>query len=149
MDREGLGDMLVFLRTGVPGLLVLGLWVFCILDVIMSEETIIRNLPKGMWLLLVVILPVVGSIAWLIAGRPEGAAFRVGDTRRRPAAKPLAPDDDPRFLSQLEDQRRAIPRADEDRARRLREWEDELRRREEDLRRRGDGGSEPAPPTDG
>jgi hypothetical protein len=59
---------------GVVGLVVLGLWVFCLIDVISTDESLCRNLSKPLWLLLVVLLPAVGSMAWLVAGRPQAPA---------------------------------------------------------------------------
>src|SRR5207302_8055070 len=55
----------VLFGDGVVGLALLVLWIFCILDVISTEEVLCRNLPKYVWLLIVIILPDVGSIAWL------------------------------------------------------------------------------------
>lgn len=49
------------------------LWIFCLIDVITTDESLCRNLPKVMWLLLVLFLPLVGSIAWIVAGRPQTA----------------------------------------------------------------------------
>lgn len=123
---------------GLLGLAVLALWVYCIFDVISTQEALVRNLPKMMWLLLVVILPGVGSISWLVLGRPQGAGFRLGDTDYRsesgygrPGMRPprapraLGPEDSPEFIAEIDD-----------RARRLRKWEEDLKRREEELRRR-------------
>lgn len=110
------------------GLVVLVLWIYCIFDVIATQESLIRNLPKFLWLIIVIILPTVGSIAWLVLGRPERAGFRPGDTTTRAPLRPLAPDDDPKFLA----------RVDED-ARRLKKWEEDLKRREDEMRRREEG----------
>lgn len=52
-----------------PAILVL--WVFCVIDVITSREDEVRHLPKIAWLFLVLLFPLVGSIAWLAAGRPS------------------------------------------------------------------------------
>ncbi|MER6669607.1 PLDc N-terminal domain-containing protein [Amycolatopsis japonica] len=60
--------------NGFFGVLTLGLWIFCIVDVITTDEGSCRNMPKGMWLLLVLIVPLIGSIVWLVAGRPRHAA---------------------------------------------------------------------------
>ena len=57
---------------GALGLLLFGLWIFCIIDVITTPDGAVRNLPKLLWLVIVVLLPEVGSIAWLVAGRPWG-----------------------------------------------------------------------------
>jgi len=117
---------------GALGIALLFLWVFCIFDVIASEPTIVRNLPKLVWLLIVIIVPDVGSIAWLVLGRPRGAAFSPGATaarRQRPqraAREPVGPDDAPHFLKSIDEQRR------------LKAWEDDLKRREEELRRKDD-----------
>lgn len=120
--------MLLF--DGAFGLLLLGVWIFCIIDVITTPESECRNLPKIVWLLLVVILADIGSIAWLIAGRnwsgaassaPRGAASRYPEYDRPGRHVPANPDDDEAFLAQLraraEEQRRrakeAQPREDE------------------------------------
>src|SRR5438132_5282980 len=88
---------------GVLGIALLFLWVFCVFDVISSEPELVRNLPKLVWLLIVIIVPDVGSIAWLILGRPRGAAFSPGATqarapRPRSAPGPIGPEDSPHFL---------------------------------------------------
>lgn len=86
------------LRLGIPSvgaLIALCLWVYCVFDVIATEEMLIRNLPKTMWLLIVIFVPTVGALAWLLLGRPPYAGFRPGDTSPR-AARPIrGPDDDP------------------------------------------------------
>ncbi|MFT7021273.1 MAG: hypothetical protein ACJA07_000347 [Rhodococcus sp. (in: high G+C Gram-positive bacteria)] len=77
---------------GVPylGLLIMLLWVFCLIDVITADEGGIRHLPKMVWLLLVVFLPLAGSIAWLLAGRPvDGGIWGgAGGGRRERSAFP-------------------------------------------------------------
>lgn len=103
---------------GGLALLFIGLWVFCVIDVITTPDGTCRNLPKVAWLLIVLLLPEIGSIAWLVAGRPWSATA--------PALDPLAakypeydrpgryvatnPDDDEEFLAGLraraEEQRR-------------------------------------------
>jgi hypothetical protein len=37
------------------------LWIYCIFDVIASEESLIRNLPKTMWLVIVIFVPTIGQ----------------------------------------------------------------------------------------
>ncbi|MGR6317709.1 PLDc N-terminal domain-containing protein [Micromonospora soli] len=102
-----------------------------------AEEGEIRALPRIAWVLIILFFPLVGSIAWFVAGRepggqrprtawPMGNGFSEQDRRRRP----VAPDDDPEFLSRLAERSR---RDDQEL---LRRWEEDLRRREEDLRRR-------------
>ena len=82
---------------GLFGFVALALWIYCIFDVIASENTLVRNLHKTMWLVVVIFLPTIGSLAWLILGRPEYAGFRPGDTRSRPPRRVQGPDDDPNW----------------------------------------------------
>ncbi|HKC27270.1 MAG TPA: PLD nuclease N-terminal domain-containing protein [Jatrophihabitans sp.] len=108
---------MLFFDGGVA-LIFLALWVFCIIDVIMTPEYSCRNLPKLAWLFLVIILADIGSIAWLVAGRPWGPGQPVdmpykGNRGRMPQAKPTRatnPDDDEEFQARLraraEEQRR-------------------------------------------
>ncbi len=57
------------------GLLVTLLWVFCLIDVITADDGGVRYLPKMVWLLLVVFIPLAGSVVWLVAGRPIGGGI--------------------------------------------------------------------------
>lgn len=100
---------------GALGLLAIGVWIFCIIDVITTPEGEARNLPKLVWLLIVIILMDIGSIAWLVAGRDWNrvpAARPQRPTAGRPTAArlPTNPDDDDDFLAGLraraEEQRR-------------------------------------------
>ena len=123
---------------GLIGILLVALWAYCIFDVISTDEALMRNMPKVLWLVLVILIPTVGALAWLMLGRPIGAGLRPGDTstrperQPRPAPRPLAPDDDPSFLARLDEE-----------TKRLRAWEDDLKRREDELRRKDDGDEGP------
>jgi hypothetical protein len=88
----------------ISTLLWLTLFVYCLFDVIATDRELIRNLPKLAWLAVVIILPLIGSVAWLVLGRPKGAALLPGTTTlppRRGSGRPVAPDDDPEFLRQI------------------------------------------------
>lgn len=98
---------------GSLALVAFAVWVFCIIDVITTPEGEIRNLPKLLWLMLVIILVDLGSIAWLVAGRPwthQPAQVPSQDGGARRATKASNPDDDEEFLAGLraraEEQRR-------------------------------------------
>ena len=123
----------------------LALLIFCLIDCIQSDSAAVRNLSKTFWVVLIVLVPLIGGIAWLVAGRPvsEEAQRRRGGrsvpwpaTRtagfpeyERPAA-PRGPDDDPDFLADL----RASDSAHE---KMLAEWQQQLQAREERLRQEG------------
>ena len=101
---------MLFLDGGF-GLVLLGLWIFCIIDVITTEEFRIRNLPKGVWLIIVLLLPDIGSIAWLVAGHPwQPKTAPMTRLQReypeydRPGRQAATnPEDDEAFLRQLRD----------------------------------------------
>ena len=126
-------------------LAVLALLVYCLIDCIQTDSAAVRNLPKPFWLVLIILLPLVGGIGWLLAGRPEGAAAGTGSSRpfRGPGSRstlppaPLGPDDDPDFLRQM----RSI---DDEHQRTVEQWERDLRDRDRRL-----GGGEDEPPADG
>jgi hypothetical protein len=145
---------------GLSGLLVTALWVFCVIDALSAPAEAVRNLPKIGWVLVVLLFPLVGSVAWLVAGRPtagqtadlpyKGNRGRapwpstrtaVFPEHERPARASASPDDDPAFLDRLRHERAASDAAHEDM---LRKWEADLRRREEELRHKP-----PADDTDG
>lgn len=118
---------------GLAGLMTLALWVFCVFDVIAADEPLVRNLPKSLWLMIVVFVPTVGAIAWLALGRPPNVGWTPGSSDYRAPRRAVGPEDTPGWSSG--------PPADEgERARKLKAWEAELRRREEELRRREEDG---------
>ena len=104
----------------LPFLLILGLYVYALIDLATSPSEQVRALPRLVWLLVILVLPVVGAVAWLVLGRPVsargggngGGGLRSrlpGPEPRGPsgyAAGPIAPDDDPDFLRKLDEQRR-------------------------------------------
>lgn len=101
----------------LPLVLSLALTIYCLVDCIQTDDVLVRNLPKIAWLLLVLLFPVIGPLAWLVAGRPSReATAQAGlsqqerwDLHRRrrdqgngPGARPpRGPDDDPEFLRGL------------------------------------------------
>jgi hypothetical protein len=99
------------LFDGFGGLLVLGLWIFCFIDVLTTPETACRNLPKLAWVFLVLLIPLFGSIVWLVAGHPwDRVPSGIGTPGARKLVRPTNPDDDEEFLASLklraEEQRR-------------------------------------------
>jgi hypothetical protein len=131
----------------VIAVIELALLVFCLIDAVQTPESSMRNLPKWAWIVLIIILPVVGPVAWLIAGRPRttqaSAPWPATRTSgfpeyERPTRPPRAPDDDPEFLATLK-------KSNAEHEDLLKKWEDDLKRREDDLRK--DAPGEDSPPS--
>lgn len=61
---------------------------YALVDAAMTDASRARGVPKPVWVVLVVVLPVIGAILWFAIGKGKPGAV--------PAARP-APDDDPRF----------------------------------------------------
>lgn len=106
------------------GPVVMVLWIFCVVDVIMARDDEVRHLPKWAWLLLVLFFPLVGSIAWLAAGRPRRTPRRVAPFEREATAFPEY--DRPGRAAAVD------PAADDEFLRRCRERAEEQRRRHRD-----------------
>lgn len=80
---------------------VLVIFVYGLVDVIRTDGRLTRGISKPAWIIVMIVLPVVGAILWLLIGRPRGKG------PARPAPRhPIAPDDDPDFLRNLEVRRR-------------------------------------------
>lgn len=95
--------------------IVVGLYVFAIVDVALTESTRVRALPKFAWIL-VILLPVIGALLWFFFGKERGD--------RGGARRTVAPDDDPAFLANL--------RRDEEQDERIRRLEQELAELDDD-----------------
>ena len=80
-------------------LFAVAVYIYFIIDVLRTRRGDTRSLPKFVWLLVVILVPIIGGLLWLALGRVWPApGSRFG--RRR---GPLAPDDDPNFLKKLDD----------------------------------------------
>lgn len=63
-----------------------------LVDIITKDQSQIRNLPKVTWVIMVIFLPLIGTIVWFVAGRSypeprEHVSF--GDPRRAEAVRPM------------------------------------------------------------
>ena len=56
-------------------LLFVGIWAYALVDCITTTAERCRNLPKVAWVLLVVFVPLLGSLLWFGFGRPPGGVF--------------------------------------------------------------------------
>lgn len=83
------------------GLLFLfGAWilftVFVTVFAFSAKSSEVRALPKWLWVLICIFVPIIGGLLYLAFGRPIGGSKRsFGRTRV------IAPDDDPQFLRDL------------------------------------------------
>jgi hypothetical protein len=88
----------------LPWLLTIAVTVYAVVDCVQTDDAQVRGLPKLLWLLLILLFPVVGAIAWFIAGRPQRGTAGRGPSGRGPSHRPpppRGPDDDPDFLRRL------------------------------------------------
>ena len=61
-----------------------------------ANKSEVRNLPKWLWIVVCLAVPIVGGLLYLVLGRPVGAP-----KQRFRKTKSVAPDDDPDFLRDL------------------------------------------------
>ncbi|KIZ13307.1 PLD nuclease N-terminal domain-containing protein [Streptomyces natalensis] len=142
----------MFLLRYLPFLLVLALWIYAFIDCLNTPESQVRGLPKVVWVLVILLFGevLVGPIAWLAAGKHRGPVTGGGSTpaewhrnhssadgvspaRAKPRARGwIAPDDNPEFLRSLKEENKKDEAL-------LKDWEADLRRREEELRRKQEG----------
>ncbi|MFM7013650.1 MAG: PLD nuclease N-terminal domain-containing protein [Actinomycetota bacterium] len=81
-------------------LFLFGAWllftVFVTVFAASASKNEVRNLPKWLWILLCLFVPIIGGLLYLVLGRPNtppGQSFR--------RTRVVAPDDDPQFLRDL------------------------------------------------
>ncbi|HYZ92937.1 MAG TPA: PLD nuclease N-terminal domain-containing protein [Actinomycetota bacterium] len=135
----------MLLIRGLVFVAAIGIWFYCIYDVIRTDAAAIQHLHKVVWLAFVLLVPTVGALAWLFLGRPEPIGSRLFEPRH-PAGR--APDDSPEFLASLSDEIKRRRRAEEIRAQDedSAAIDEEIRRLEEELKRRAEEerGDEPS-----
>ena len=84
------------LRLAVIALIIItALTIYSIIDCSRTPESSIRALPKWAWLVIIIFVPGIGSLAWIIAGRPNGPG------RPKKNKKIIPPDDNPDWLKKL------------------------------------------------
>ena len=102
-----------------------------------EDKRAIRRMPRSLWVLLILLVPLAGPITWFLAGRPP--TIRTARTGRwvtrgsREPPRPQAPDDDSEFLRSLD------ARTGGTHEETLRQREEDLERPEDDQRRRDPG----------
>ena len=81
----------------LPIIMMVLLAIYCIVEVAQAPTYAVRRMPRWLWATAIIFLPLAGSVAWLIFGRPNNESRRQGHNSRRPKA----PDDDNDFLRGL------------------------------------------------
>lgn len=114
----------------ILGILYVAFVVYTLVDVIQSDDEERHGLPKGLWVAAIILLPLIGSIAWVVlvhlARRKKGRASaarweRAAQDKPAPAPAdepPMGPDDDPEYIWLLEQARRKREREERERERR-------------------------------
>ncbi|MET4094007.1 PLD nuclease N-terminal domain-containing protein [Arthrobacter sp. UYCu712] len=80
---------------------VLVVFVYGLVDVIRTDARQTKGISKPAWIVVQIVLPVIGAILWFLIGRPRGTGPATASY-----SHPVAPDDDPDFLRNLEIRRR-------------------------------------------
>jgi hypothetical protein len=60
----------------------------------------VRAMPRALWVLVILLVPLLGPAAYFLFGRPLPAPREGGPVRRYPS-RPSSPDDDPEFLRSM------------------------------------------------
>ena len=80
----------------LPIIISVAIQIYALVDCARTDQDQVRSLPKWGWLLIVIFIGVIGSVAWLVAGRPKKPG---NGGRKKPRIIP--PDDNPDFLKNL------------------------------------------------
>jgi hypothetical protein len=116
------------------GVIGFALMVYCLIQAISTPQSSVRNLPKVAWVLLILFFPLVGSIAWLVAGRPEsvtpltrqqGAAPDYPEYHRPGRMASADPEKDDEFLRQVRERAEEQRRRHQEEQKRLEQQEGE------------------------
>ncbi|NLF04063.1 MAG: hypothetical protein GX593_03500 [Actinomycetales bacterium] len=102
----------------LPFLLIIGLVIYTVVDVVNADDDDRLGVHPALWILGIVLLPPLGSIAWLAvrfsrraqrgtgSQGPASSGYASQPPRQPYRPGPVAPDDDPEFLWRLEQEKR-------------------------------------------
>ena len=85
----------------------------------------VRALPRALWVLVILVIPLLGPIAYFVWGRPVPPPHESRPVHRA-GSRPSAPDDDPDFLRNVDTEQSRRDRE------LLAQWERELQKGDED-----------------
>ena len=77
----------------VLSLLIFALTIGALIDIITRDDSQVKHLPKMVWLILVIVIPFIGSVLWFGLGREygDGGVSIPRVQRRAPRATSQAP----------------------------------------------------------
>ncbi|WP_144713796.1 PLDc N-terminal domain-containing protein [Curtobacterium pusillum] len=104
--------------------------VYAVIDCATMPRARVRSLSRGVWVLLVIVLPVLGAVLWYVLGRAPATEPGGGSGYR-------GPEDDPDFLGGPHGPERHRTDKDQD-DETLRDLEQQFRERDRDRDRRPD-----------
>jgi hypothetical protein len=84
----------------------------------------VRTLPRALWVVLILVLPLIGPVSYFLWGRPVPAPQEGGPVHRA-SPRPSSPDDDPDFLRTMDTEQSRRDREF------LAQWEREMKRDDE------------------
>jgi len=84
----------------------------------------VRNMPRTLWVIVILLVPLLGPLAYFIWGRPV-APPREGGPIRSNGPRPTSPDDDPEFLRSMDTEQSRRDRE------LLAQWERDLEKNDE------------------
>ncbi|MDL9980927.1 PLD nuclease N-terminal domain-containing protein [Microbacterium sp. ASV49] len=122
----------------IVSLLMVALLIFALVDAIMRPDEDVRFLPKIAWVIIIILMPLLGSVLWFTIGRvygpPRPAPWREHTDRAAVRTTQAAP-------PSVADPRAADPRSTEQQIADLDREIEEWRLRAEVEKRRQQGGS--------
>jgi hypothetical protein len=84
----------------------------------------VRNMPRALWVLVILLVPLIGPVSYFLWGRPVAPPHERSPIRRR-GRRPSSPDDDPEFLRSVDSEQSRRDRE------LLAQWERDLEKNDE------------------
>ncbi|MEV6330817.1 PLD nuclease N-terminal domain-containing protein [Streptomyces sp. NPDC051909] len=116
-------------------ILPLALVIYSLIDCLNTPEDEVKHLPKVVWVIIILLFWIVGPIVWFAAGklrRAPAGGRTPSEWHANHRHEWVAPDDNPEFLKSLREENKKDESL-------LKDWEADLRRREEELKKRERG----------